>query len=762
MARGFSGSFLGSSFLPVRSCQTFGSSRSPLPPTRPFRANAMRALICGSSTWVVTGPVSESAELSSGLRSERLILPSFLASSNFCASAGRSSRVTTGERGALRASAAAGAEVAWWPVASTRTFCRMVDVMASAMVPGRVNSTSTREFGWISPATPEASVMGTATARKPGSMTAAIPSTLFAAESFESSTGSFALTGTSSTRLTACRGSRTTDFGTERSGRATSLTSLWRSSVPSGISRVATTTRTCFPCRGATVWACRSHTSSAAETHAPAKIRTFFCRSIPSSSRWRQRPARKQTARADTSAVVANWRCSVVTRTRCLCSARIENGYRSVMVHGAPAGLFQRGQKRRVIGQKGLGKMKSVPVLLPPRPDLYQPAVLLQEFGAVEIAAAIEKNLARAAGTVDQIAAELVRREEPPTGCEMVIGGHGKLVGRKPRRGIPQEDEGCQGHDWRERQSVQPGVDGAQPLRVGDEGLPGQKARDRRIRNGQCDERRKRQRTCRAQREDRKEHRQQEMVGAAEDEREGATGDRDDQRSGDLAGAGSMEIETLEFADAGEEIGIRQVTVDVPVKPPAVRIQQRGDQRCENRHGGAAGSIRPAPRPQTVRRGHHRRQKKARMQVGPKGGNRRDSPRAAAALAPPDDREEQQPPDHVRPRQPVNATRREQQRSHSAGNQEITARRPVQAEPHPHAGRDDESVEQCDAAQSRRAMDCPGRHVRRPFPGEPRLAGFGEGIGIGARQAPRGEDGLTRADVPTGIRVAEQRLISLK
>ena len=51
------------------------------------------------------------------------------------------------------------------PVEITLTFCRIVDVVASAMEPGRVKMTSTCEPGWIRPATPLTSVTCTLTAR---------------------------------------------------------------------------------------------------------------------------------------------------------------------------------------------------------------------------------------------------------------------------------------------------------------------------------------------------------------------------------------------------------------------------------------------------------------------------------------------------------------------------------------------------------------------------------------------------------------------
>ena len=80
-------------------------------------------------------------------------------------------------------------------------------MVASAMLPGRVNSTSTRAFGCTSPATPLASVICTETARNPGSMVEDMPSTVVVPESFDASTGSLLLIGTSSTRLIASFGS---------------------------------------------------------------------------------------------------------------------------------------------------------------------------------------------------------------------------------------------------------------------------------------------------------------------------------------------------------------------------------------------------------------------------------------------------------------------------------------------------------------------------------------------------------------------------
>ena len=55
----------------------------------------------GSSTSVVTGPVEGDWEASSGLRRERLILPSFLASSSFWASSGANTSVCAEQKARL-------------------------------------------------------------------------------------------------------------------------------------------------------------------------------------------------------------------------------------------------------------------------------------------------------------------------------------------------------------------------------------------------------------------------------------------------------------------------------------------------------------------------------------------------------------------------------------------------------------------------------------------------------------------------------------
>jgi hypothetical protein len=112
------------------------------------------------------------------LRSDRLIFPWFFASSTFCACSGVTIRVATvAGLGAPLLSTCCFPASSDRPMESTRTFSRIVEVIASAIDPGRVNSTSTREPGCTRPATALVSEIGTDTARWPRSITAATPST---------------------------------------------------------------------------------------------------------------------------------------------------------------------------------------------------------------------------------------------------------------------------------------------------------------------------------------------------------------------------------------------------------------------------------------------------------------------------------------------------------------------------------------------------------------------------------------------------------
>ena len=86
-------------FSPFSSCQTFGSSRLARPlVVRPLLASAVRALIIRVEHF--GGDRARVGRLAIGIQriaQREADLPWFLASSSFCASAGVSSSVTTGD-----------------------------------------------------------------------------------------------------------------------------------------------------------------------------------------------------------------------------------------------------------------------------------------------------------------------------------------------------------------------------------------------------------------------------------------------------------------------------------------------------------------------------------------------------------------------------------------------------------------------------------------------------------------------------------------
>ena len=73
---------------------------------------------------------------------------------------------------------------------------------------------------------------------------------------------------------------------------------------------------------------------------------------------------------------------------------------------------------------------------------------MLQEIGAVEIAAPVEEDFQGAVRPVDQIAAELVGGEQARARRNVGIGGDRKLVGREPGGGSEiergEQDQGTQ------------------------------------------------------------------------------------------------------------------------------------------------------------------------------------------------------------------------------------------------------------------------------------------------------------------------------
>jgi hypothetical protein len=59
-------------------------------------------------------------------------------------------------------------------------------------------------------------------------------------------------------------------------------------------------------------------------------------------------------------------------------------------------------------------------------------------------------------------------------------------------------------------------------------------------------------------------------------------------------------------------------------------------------------------------------------------------------------------------------------------------------------------------------VDAADDDIGQPFPGEPGLSAAGERVGVGTRQVSGCEDGFAVADMPTGVRITEQLLVSLE
>jgi hypothetical protein len=95
-----------------------------------------------------------------------------------------------------------------------------------------------------------------------------------------------------------------------------------------------------------------------------------------------------------------------------------------------------------------------------PGRNLDHAGVLLEEFRAVEVAAAVEKDLPGASGAVDQVSAEFVGGEQARAGWQggdLGIRLDGKLVGRKTRGrldgGSPQQGETREQHHGHQGQA---------------------------------------------------------------------------------------------------------------------------------------------------------------------------------------------------------------------------------------------------------------------------------------------------------------------
>ena len=112
-------------------------------------------------------------------------------------------------------------------------------------------------------------------------------------------------------------------------------------------------------------------------------------------------------------------------------------------------------------------KWKESQYVAPARTDLYQAGVLLEEIGAVEIAAPVEEDFQGSVRAVDQISAELVGGEQACAGGDVRVGGDGKLVGGECAGG--SEIERCQQDEGGEREAAEAGVECAKVVGVFEE-----------------------------------------------------------------------------------------------------------------------------------------------------------------------------------------------------------------------------------------------------------------------------------------------------
>src|SRR5258706_15341370 len=105
-----------------------------------------------------------------------------------------------------------------------------------------------------------------------------------------------------------------------------------------------------------------------------------------------------------------------------------------VAIQTLPSQRFQRRNQRVFIRQQGMRETELIELSPPAWPQLRQPGVLFEKLAAVKIAAAVEEYLARPLKSIDEISAELVRREDAGARGQLLdLGGrrYRELIGRK-------------------------------------------------------------------------------------------------------------------------------------------------------------------------------------------------------------------------------------------------------------------------------------------------------------------------------------------
>src|SRR2546423_1734140 len=91
-----------------------------------------------------------------------------------------------------------------------------------------------------------------------------------------------------------------------------------------------------------------------------------------------------------------------------------------IAIETLPAQRLQGRNQRIIIGQQRVRKSELVELRAPAGPQLREPHVLFEKLAAVQVAAAVEENLACSVKSIDEIAAELIRREDAGGGRQLL------------------------------------------------------------------------------------------------------------------------------------------------------------------------------------------------------------------------------------------------------------------------------------------------------------------------------------------------------
>ena len=374
-------------------------------------------------------------------------------------------------------------------------------------------------------------------------------------------------------------------------------------------------------------------------------------------------------------------------------------------------------------------------------------------------------------------------------------GLDGELVRRESgagrhRRSTQEQEQGEHYHGG-QRQTAKAGVHRAQPGGVGEVTVEGpahprgqpfrrfERRGDLAVGQGEQEQRRQGQDACRAQRGGQQQGGQKEPRRTALPQGQHPAGAGKSQARQDLTCAIHVKVESSEthlcapagrcrpgsetHAGAGSS---RKGWRGSPERPPRRRRRNAG--RSANRRCG-----RP-PRPAAARGARGRRGGTPGGQTESWRGGWPTAPRPSATapsscLAPCDTRSAHHTAATMKIQ--LNTCGRAIQcrlqverrgRGHQGRQQEVAAHQPVQPEPAPDSRRDGGGVKHRYAGESGPPVRQAHRHVRSPLPGKPRPALAGERVRIGARQSAGRENRLTVADMPAGIGIAKQLLVSLK